>query len=323
MSADRAVLAPLEPGARVALVATSGPIVPELLARACALLETWGLVPVVLPSATARHSWATYLAGEDAVRARDLQQAWCDPDVDAVFCVRGGYGSVRVLDLLDVEAMRAARPKPLLGSSDVTGVHEWIAENLGVPGWFTPMLATVSLLDDPVATTSLRDAVLGPARDLVLRRPETEVLVHDPGEAGVQGRLVGGNLSLLSMTLGAKGRAPVDHRGCVVLLEDVGEETYRVDGFLQSVLRAGVLDGVSGIALGGWHECGPLPEIRSLVLETLAPLGVPVLWEVGFGHGPGAPSVPLGVPGTVRGGAEPALVVSAQDYAGTAPEEAA
>lgn len=323
MSADRAVLAPLEPGARVALVATSGPIVPELLARSLALLEAWGLEPVVLPSATARHSWATYLAGEDAIRARDLQQAWCDPDVDAVFCVRGGYGSVRVLDLLDVEAMRAAHPKPLLGSSDVTGVHEWIGENLGVPGWFTPMLATVSLLDDPIATTSLRDAVLGPARDLVLRRPETEVLVHDPGEVGVQGRLVGGNLSLLSMTLGAKGRPPVDHRGCIVLLEDVGEETYRVDGFLQSVLRAGVLDGVAGIALGGWHECGPLPEIRSLVLETLSPLGVPVLWEVGFGHGPAAPSVPLGVTGTVRGGAEPALVVRAQDYAGTVAEEAA
>ena len=322
MSADRAVLAPLEPGARVALVATAGPIVPELLARARALLETWGLVPVVLPSATLGHPWATYLAGEDAVRARDVQQAWCDPDVDAVFCIRGGYGSVRVLDLLDVEAMRAARPKPLLGSSDVTGLHEWIRENLGVPGWFTPMLATVSLLDDPGATASLRDAVLGPARDLVLRRPETELLAHDPGAEGVQGRLLGGNLSLLAMTLGARGRPPIDHRGCILLLEDVGEETYRLDGFLQSILRAGVVDGVVGIALGGWHECGPLPEIRSLVLEVLAPLGVPILWEVGFGHGAGAPSVPLGVPGAIRGGAEPALVVRARDYATTTAEEA-
>uniref|UniRef100_UPI0018E57C1B S66 peptidase family protein n=1 Tax=Desertihabitans aurantiacus TaxID=2282477 RepID=UPI0018E57C1B len=192
------VLAPLRPGSRVALVAPSGPLEPGRLERAVGLLRGWGLDPVPFPSTTAAHPRASYLAGSDEQRAADLQQAWCDPGHAAVFCVRGGYGAVRVLDRLDVDAMRAAEPKPLFGSSDITALHEWFAERLGVPTWFSPMVATGALLDDEAATADLRRAVLGPAGPRTWTSPAAATLV--PGVA--EGRLVGGNLSLLAMTLG-------------------------------------------------------------------------------------------------------------------------
>lgn len=301
-------LGPLAPGDRVALVSPAGPTPAASLARAQQLLTGWGLVPVVYPGATAAHPRASYLSGEDEQRARDLEDAWCDPAVAGVFALRGGYGSVRVLDLLDADRMRAARPKPLYGSSDITALHEWLREELGVGSWFTPMVGTGSLLDDAEATASLRLAVL---QGLAGRRWSTaaaEVLV--PGTAS--GTLIGGNVSLLAMTLGARRRRRFDHAGTVALLEDVHEETYRVDGYLTSLLRAGWFDGVTGIALGSWQDCSPLPEIRALCLELLGPLGVPMVWELGFGHGPAAHSIPLGQPGTLLAepGAVPELVMA-------------
>jgi len=122
-----------------------------------------------------------------------------------------------------------------------------------------------------------------------------EILV--PGTA--DGTLIGGNLSLLAMTLGARRRPPVDNTDTIVLLEDITEDTYRIDGYLTSLLRSGWFDGVAGIALGSWHQCSPLAEITAVCSELLAPLGIPMVSELGFGHGPAAHSIPLGQPGTL------------------------
>lgn len=298
-------LGPLKRGDRVGLIATSGPIDAARLEQSLALLAEWGLEPVVYPSGRAAHPSIPYLAGTDAERAADLQAAWCDDSIDAVFCMRGGYGSVRLLDLLDVEALRAAKPKPLFGSSDVTGIHEFWQEQLGVPTWFTPMLATGALLDDADATESLRRAVFEPAAGRSFTAPDAVTLVG--GEA--TGMLVGGNLSLLAMTLGAKGRPPVDNAGRIALVEDVGEEPYRVDGLLMKLLRAGWFDGVAGIALGSWLDCGDQEQIKALAVELLAPLGVPLVWQLGFGHDKAAPSIPLGVRATLVADATPRLTV--------------
>jgi muramoyltetrapeptide carboxypeptidase len=298
-------LHPLVPGARVALVATSGPIVPARLEQSLALLDEWGLEPVVYPSGRAEHPSIPYLAGTDAQRAADLQDAWCDDAIDAVFCMRGGYGSVRLLDLLDRDSLAAARAKPLFGSSDVTGIHEYWQEQLGISTWFTPMLATGALLDDVAATASLRRAVFEPTAGRAFTSPDAASLVD--GEA--TGVLVGGNLSLLAMTLGAKGRPPIDNSGRIVLLEDVTEEPYRVDGLLVKLLRAGWFDGVAGIALGSWLDCGDPAQIRALAEELLAPLGVPLVWELGFGHDKAAQSIPLGLEATLVAGPEPRLTI--------------
>lgn len=297
-----AALLPLLPGDRVALVAPAGPTPAPQLERAGRLLEGWGLAPVVYPSATALHPRATYLSGADEVRAADLVDAWCDADIAGIFCLRGGYGTVRTLDRLDLHRMRSAGPTPLYGSSDVTALHEWLREQLGVATWFTPMIGTQTLLDDEVAVASLRAAVLDPVAGQRFRGGDALV------DGTATGTLIGGNLSLLAMTLGARGRV-VDNADTIALLEDVGEDTYRIDGYLHALLRSGWFDGVRGVALGSWLECGPLDEIRALFLELLEPLGIPVAWEMGFGHGPGALSVPLGVAATLVVEADGATLV--------------
>lgn len=271
-------------------MATAGPVTPEQLQRATALLTQWQLQPVSYPSVLASHPRADFLAGPDPVRSNDFQQAWCDPQIAGIFCVRGGYGSVRMLDLLDADAIGAATPKPVYGSSDVTAVHEWLRERLGVATWFTPMIGTGALLDDEAATEQLRMAVFDRPAGRRWTGPAAQVLL--PGSA--TGTTIGGNLSLLVMTLGARSRPPLDNAGTIALLEDVNEETYKVDGYLQSLLRAGWFDGVVGVALGSWLDCETADGIRDLFVETLAPLGIPAVWELGFGHCAAAASIPLG-----------------------------
>ncbi len=304
-------LGPLRPGDRVALIAPAGPTPAGQRERAVGVLTSWGLEPVVYPSVSTPHPRAGYLSGPDELRAGDVEDAWCDESIAGVFALRGGYGTIRILDRLDRERMRAARPKPLYGSSDLTALHEWLAEQLGVASWFTPMLGTNSALNDPAALASLRAAVLDGLAGRRWSAPAAEILV--PGVA--TGTLIGGNLSLLAMTLGSRNRGPVDHTGCLVLLEDVTEDVYRLDGYLSSLLRAGWFDGVAGIALGGWQDCGPWPPIRDLCRELLEPLGVPMVGELGFGHGPGAHSLPLGRPATLvaRSGSVPELLIDQPD----------
>jgi muramoyltetrapeptide carboxypeptidase len=299
-------LAPLAPGARVALVATSGRPLAPLVERSVALLRDLGLEPVVYPSVTAPHPRADYLAGSDAGRAADLKAAWCDPAIDAVFCLRGGYGAVRVLDLLDAGLLAAARPKPLFGSSDVTAVHEYWLERLGAPTWFSPMLATPSLLDDPVALEGLRRAIFEPTAGREFTSAAAETIT--PGSA--TGVLMGGTLSLLAMTIGARGRPAASNAGRIALLEDVTEEPYRLDGLFTALLRSGWFDGVVGIALGSWEKCGEPGEVRALAEELLTPLGVPLVWELGFGHGAAAHSIPLGVSATLVADDRPRLVLA-------------
>ncbi len=295
-------------GDRVALVAPAGPANAEQLAMAVGLVESWELEAVTGPSATAVHARAGYLSGDDRMRADDVQQAWCDPDIAGIFCIRGGYGAVRILDLLDRDAMAAAEPKPLHGSSDITALHEWMREQLDVPTWFSPMLST-NVMDDEVAREALRAAVLEP--DSVREWTSADAVTLVPGQA--EGRLIGGNLSLLSMTTGARGRPPLDNRDCIALLEDFTESTYRIDGYLQTLLRSGWFDGVTGIALGSWAKCSPVAEIHALCLEVLSPLNVPIVGELGFGHGPGAHSIPLGMPGILRTDGSPMLQLAPAD----------
>jgi muramoyltetrapeptide carboxypeptidase len=297
---------PLQLGARVALIGTSGPPPVGQLDRAVLQLKEWGLDPVVGTSADARHPRADYLLGTDQQRAADLQWAWCDPEIDAVFCIRGGYGAARILDLLDVDVLRAARHKPIFGSSDVTAIAEFWLERLGCGFWFSPMVTSAALLDDDLARAGLTDAIFEPAEGRAFTSSAAGSILR--GQA--TGPLIGGNLAVLAMTTGARGRPPLDNAGCLALIEDVTEPTYKIDGFLTSLLRAGWFDGVAGVALGSWRDCGPLDEIHALAEELLTPLGVPVVWELGFGHVPGAHSIPLGATATLFADDAPRLVLA-------------
>nr|WP_236793501.1 LD-carboxypeptidase [Amycolatopsis sp. GM8] len=278
-------------GDTVALVTPAGPVRPELLDQATAALEGWGLTVKRFASAGNQHPVFRYLADTDERRAADFQTAWLDPAVSAVISARGGYGTQRMLDLLDWDALRAAGPKVFTGSSDVTALHQAIAARLGLPTVFSPMPGG-SLWDDG-SSAHLHRVLFDPAAPVVVHAPEALV----PGTA--EGTTTGGNLSLLAAGVGTpEHRAPA---GAIAILEDVAEAPYRLDRMLTQLLRGGWFAGVTGIVLGSWTRCGDLDVVRSVMLDRLAPLGVPVLWEAGFGHLPGSVTIPLGVPATIDG----------------------
>ncbi|GGS42200.1 LD-carboxypeptidase [Streptomyces griseoviridis] len=279
----------LAPGARVAVVAPSGPVPEERLQAGLDVLRGWDLDPVVAAHALDRHGTFGYLAGTDADRAADLQAAWCDPAVDAVLCARGGYGAQRVVDLLDWDALRAAGPKVLVGFSDITALHEAFAVRLGLVTLHGPMAAGVDFLKNARAQEHLKATLFA---------PETVRTLTSGGAALVPGRArgvtLGGCLSLLAADLGTPHARP-GARGGLLCLEDVGEETYRLDRCLTQLLRAGWLDGVRGVLLGSWEDCGTPDRVRALLADRLGGLGVPVAEEFGFGHCAGALTVPFGV----------------------------
>ncbi|NUR67648.1 MAG: LD-carboxypeptidase [Streptomyces sp.] len=279
----------LAPGARVAVVAPSGPVPEERLQAGLDVLRGWDLDPVVAPHVLDRHGEFTYLAGTDADRAADLQAAWCDPAVDAVLCARGGYGVQRMIDLLDWDAMRAAGPKVFVGFSDITVLHEAFAARLGLATLYGPMAAGIDFIKNSRAQEHLKATLFA---------PETVRTIASGGTPLVSGRArgvtLGGCLCLLAADLGTPHARP-SARGGLLCLEDVGEETYRLDRYLTQLLRAGWLDGVRGVLLGSWQDCDPYAGVRALLVDRLGGLGVPVVEEFGFGHGDGALTIPFGV----------------------------
>jgi muramoyltetrapeptide carboxypeptidase len=279
----------LVPGCRVAVVAPAGPVDPALLERGVGVLEGWGLRVDVGAHVLGRHPKLPYLAGSDTDRAADLQHAWCDPDVDAVFCARGGYGCLRLLELLDWEAMAAAGPTVFVGSSDATALHAAIGARLDLITLFSPMVA--SDLFDEVAREHVRRMLFEPELATTLTGPAVATMEHGSAE----GVLTGGNLSLIVAGLAAED-APPPPDGAIVLLEDVGEEPYRLDRLLTQLLRAGWFTGVTGIALGSWAGCGAPSDVYDVMADLLGGLGIPTVWEFGFGHCPGSPTIPLGIP---------------------------
>ncbi|WP_031088381.1 S66 peptidase family protein [Streptomyces sp. NRRL WC-3549] len=281
----------LRPGARVAVVAPGGPVPADRLEAGLDLLRGWDLDPVVAPHVLDTHPTLSYLAGTDEHRAQDLQEAWCDPSVDAVLCARGGYGAHRMAGLLDWAAIRAAGPKVFVGYSDITVLHEAFALRAGFSTLHGPMVATEAFLEDAATREALRATLFEPESVRTLGLDGAVALV--PGRA--RGVTYGGCASLLAADAGTPG-ARTSARGGLLVIEDVTEDPYRLDGVLTRLLRTGVLDGVAGVACGSWEGCGPYPQVRAVLADRLGGLGIPVVEELGFGHGPTALTVPLGVP---------------------------
>ncbi|QFZ73463.1 LD-carboxypeptidase [Streptomyces fagopyri] len=280
----------LAPGARVAVVSPSGPVPEERLEAGLDLLRGWDLDPVVAPHVLDRHTEFNYLAGTDAHRAADFQAAWCDPEVSAVFCARGGYGAQRMVDLLDWDAIRSAGPKVFLGFSDITTLHEAFATRAGLVTLHGPMVAALDFLKNARTQEHLRATLFEPETVRTLTAGTGGALV--PGRA--RGVTLGGCVSLLAADLGTP-HARASARGGLLLIEDIGEEAYRLDRILTQLLRAGWLDRVAGIALGSWVDCGPYEGVRTVFADRLGGLGVPVVEHFGFGHCEGALTVAFGV----------------------------
>jgi muramoyltetrapeptide carboxypeptidase len=194
-----------------------------------------------------------------------------------------------MVDLLDWDAMRAAGPKVFVGFSDITALHEAFANRLGLVTLHGPMAAGIDFIKNARAQEHLRATLFAPETVRTIASGGTALV---PGRA--QGVTLGGCLCLLAADLGTPHARP-SARGGLLCLEDVGEETYRLDRYLTQLLRAGWLDGVRGVLLGSWQDCDPYAQVRALLVDRLGGLGVPVVEEFGFGHCEGALTIPFGV----------------------------
>jgi muramoyltetrapeptide carboxypeptidase len=274
------------PGARVALVAPAGPLRNEdELAASIEHARDFGWEPVPGPNVLARRG---YLAGTDEQRASDLNAALRDDSIDGVWCVRGGYGAMRILSAIDYDAL-LRRPKPLIGYSDVTALHAAIGARAGVVSYHGPT-ARASL------TAFTRDSL---ARATVDRRDPCGTATRAATLRGgrAEGRLVGGNLALLASLVGTP-YAP-DYTDAILVLEDVGETTYRIDRMLRQLELSGALGKVAGIAFGQFTEGSDRDDPASLPLddvlaEAADAAGVPAVAGIPLGHVDDQWTIPLG-----------------------------
>jgi muramoyltetrapeptide carboxypeptidase len=282
----------LRPGARVALVAPAGPLPEGAVERAVERVRAWGWEP--LPGEHCRRRRG-YLSGTDEERAADLNAALRAPDNDAVWCLRGGYGTMRILERIDWGAL-VRRPRPLIGFSDNTALHLALYRR-GVVSFHGPHPATPELPEFSRAgllrlLTRAEPAGILPFPTGGPKRADT----LSPGSA--EGPLVGGNLALLAATVGTP--CALRAKGAILFLEDVGEAAYRVDRMLSQLLLSGALGGVAGVAVGAFSEAPAaeteeLPSAAEVVADRLGGLGVPIAFGFPFGHIDESWTLPLGV----------------------------
>ena len=281
----------LRPGARVALVAPAGPLADGAVDRAAERVRGWGFEPVVGEHARKRHG---YLAAPDPERTADFNAALRDDSVGAVWCLRGGYGVMRIVDGIDWPAL-ARRPRPVIGFSDNTALHLAIRRH-GVVSFHGPHPATEEL------TRFSADGLL---RALTVAEPAGILPFPDDGNrvetiaSGVaEGPLVGGNLSLIASTLGTPYAIQAD--GALLFLEEVGEAAYRVDRLLSQLRLAGMLGAAAGIVIGGITDVPDdglehIPLIEDVLRDLLGDLGIPVAYGFPFGHVEDNWTLPVGV----------------------------
>lgn len=278
----------LSPGDRVRFVSpASTPDRSACIARA-AVLEAWGLRVDFGPHAFAEHGW---YAGTDNQRLDDLNQAFCDPEIRAVFASRGGRGSYRIADRLDFDAIRRD-PKPLIGFSDITALHMSLLDRLGLCGIHGALYSDGEGQDDPDNSAVLRQIVFG-LEEITYEAREAEATYCLTTCGQASGPLIGGNMETLA-TMAGWAMPPMD--GAILLLEAVDCMPGLTDRTLTLLTKGGHLDGIAGIAIGQFTLANPkkAAQIVDLVGEHLKPLGVPVLGGLPFGHGKKALSVPLG-----------------------------
>lgn len=242
-----------------------------------------------------------YLAGTDVERADDLNRQVTDPEVRGVVAVRGGWGCARILPLTDFDALRE-QPKVLVGYSDVTALLLGVHARTGLVTFHGP----VGLGPWNSFTVDYFRRVLFQAEAVTFRNPERRgdnlVQVHDRIQTirsgTARGRLLGGNLTVLTALLGSSYLP--DWKGCILFLEDIREEIYRVDRMLTQLKLAGILEQAAGFVFGKCTDCDPSQSYGSLTLDQLfddhiKPLGIPAFHGAMIGHITEKFTLPVGV----------------------------
>jgi len=277
----------LEPGARIGIVAPAGPFDEATFGRGTRILQEMGFVVVVPPELLDARG---YLAGSDKRRARFVNQLFADKSIAAIVCARGGYGSIRILPLLDYETI-VHNPKVFVGFSDISVLLNVLLDRCGLVTFHGPVVT--SLADASKKTrNALVQAIASDAR----------IEIRLPGGTAVKpglstGRMCGGNLTVLCHLVGTPYMP--EFSGRILLLEDRGEAPYRIDRMLVHMRLAGCFEDLAGIVLGSFEECGSMDTILDIVSDVFAQHSIPILAGLDVGHGAHNLTVPLGVEATL------------------------
>lgn len=282
-------------GDTIGLVAPSSPYFkPGALEESIKILEEQGFNLVVGESCRARYG---HLSGSDELRARDVNNMFADNRIDAVFCLKGGYGTPRILDRLDYKMIRN-NPKLFIGYSDITAIH--IALN---------QLCELVTIHGPMAVSDMIDGFQDFSKESYLRAiSSVEALGELSNPLGetikcmvsgkTSGKIVGGNLSLICATLGTPYE--IDTKDKILFIEDIDEYTYRVDRMLTQLRLAGKFEDCVGIVLGDFNNCIPQYEEFGLSLtqvfeDIITPANKPTIFNFKAGHCLPSITIPLGV----------------------------
>jgi muramoyltetrapeptide carboxypeptidase len=277
---------PLVEGSRVALVAPSGIVAdPTQVDRAEENARSLGWTPILGSNVSAVHG---YLAGHDETRADDFNRALHDDSIDAIWCVRGGYGAMRLIPHIDFDAL-CRNPRPVIGFSDITALHAAIHRECGIVSYHGP---------------TARGALSEFSRDSLVR-----ALIDQTDSCGIaesarplregkaRGRLAGGNLALVASLMGTPWS--VDFEGAILVLEDIDEAVYRVDRMLRQLLLSGELAKCAALVTGDFRPPqGETAEnnrlIDEVIFEAAEEAGIPCLAGVPVGHIDDQWTLPLG-----------------------------
>ncbi len=278
----------LMPGDKVAVLTISSPANQDALPAGLDALRFAGLEPVVYPSARDTGSFRRYLASDDGQRAGDLCAALADPGIAGIIFACGGYGAQRTIEAMPWDTLTGLRPKVLAGYSDVTAILEAVAARLG---WS-------SVLSTMVATSGVRPHYSFGSMLRTLMRPEQAMNIRYPDAVPIRGgrasgMTLGGNLTLLASSVGTDSCLPA--RGGILLIEEEGEEDYRLDRLLTQLRRSGYLEGVAAVITGTFAGCGDQSVVEEILAERLGDLSVPVLARANVGHDCPFQAFPIGV----------------------------
>lgn len=288
----------LEPGDTVAIVAPASNLKAEYLARGVAELERLGLRASYRHDILARDR---YTAGDDRRRVAELIEALTQPSIKAVWAARGGYGSMRLLPLLDRE-LPDIPPRIFVGYSDMTALHLYLYRRFGWVTFHGPMVAKdLAGGEDHYDRRTMLGLLTSPSPHGEIETQRLTVL-HRGSLDKVSGRLVGGCLSLIAAMIGTPSQLETDQT--ILFLEDTGTRPYAIDRLLQQLKQSGMLRGVRALIFGEMYDCQQHPEqgylIEDVLTESTADLGIPVLFGLRSGHSPlHNLTLPLGVSVTV------------------------
>ena len=287
----------LKKGDTIGLVTPGGPIVQRQLDETIEKLEGLGFRTYYTKAVLAEYG---YLAGTDQQRAADLMHHFANPKVDAILAVRGGYGAIRILDLLDYPLIKQ-NPKALIGYSDVTALLSAINEQTGLVTFHGPV--GISSFND-FSLASLEHVLVHPKRRYkfpyqreknTLDNPEYDLYTIYKGKA--KGLLIGGNLSVIVSMIGSKYE--LDFKDKIVYLEEISEKTYKVDKMIVQLLQATNIKEAAGIAFGIFSKCDrgdePRLTLKEAITSLLQPLKIPISYGFPFGHIATKITLPTGV----------------------------